>query len=57
MKCQICETKITKKNEGFFDLLNNEEQKRLLNLKKEQTICIECKHLLMIIDILSPFKI
>ena len=55
MKCQICSATITKSNIGFLDLLDNAEKKRLLNLKKEQTICIECKKTLMYIDVLSPF--
>jgi len=55
MKCQICGTKITSKNNGFSDLLNNEERKRLLNLKKNETICMRCKTDMLMLEIISPF--
>ncbi len=54
--CKICNTKITNKNNGFSDLLDNNERKRLLKLKKEETVCTECKYLFMAVDIMSPFK-
>jgi uncharacterized membrane protein YvbJ len=53
--CQICGTKITRHNAGFSNLLDNEEQKRLLKLKKEQTICTDCKFIVMAVEIISPF--
>jgi hypothetical protein len=54
--CQICGTSITEQNNGFSDLLDNEESKRLLHLAKEQTICGECKFTVMALEIISPFK-
>jgi hypothetical protein len=54
-KCNICNTKISKRNNGFSDLLNNEEHKRTLKLKREQTICIECKFSVMALEIITPF--
>jgi hypothetical protein len=56
MKCQICGAEVTKNNNGFSDLLNNEEKKRVLNLKPEQTVCCECKFTVMALDIISPFR-
>jgi hypothetical protein len=55
MKCDLCGQKISRHNDGFSDLLNNEEQKRLLNLKKGRTICLDCKFTVMALDIISPF--
>jgi hypothetical protein len=54
-KCTICNTKITDSNNGFSDLINNSEKKRLLNLKKEQTICLDCKSDLLYAGIISPW--
>jgi len=55
MNCKICKSRITQQNNGFSDLLDNEEKKRFLNLKKNQTICTDCKFIVMSLDIISPF--
>jgi hypothetical protein len=54
-KCELCGTEITSKNNGFSDYLDNEERKRLLKLKCNQTICNECKYITLAINIISPF--
>ena len=55
MKCKLCDEKINKKNNGFSELLDNEEKKRLLKLKKSETVCTECKTTLLLIDVISPY--
>ena len=54
-KCAICGNKVSVRNNGLSSLLDNEELKRMLDLKKEQTICHECKSTIMALDIFSPF--
>lgn len=55
-ECAICGEKISRLNNGFSDLLDNSEKKKLLNIKGEQTICNDCKFTLMAVSIFSPFK-
>jgi phage-related protein len=53
--CKICSEKI-KKNSGLSELaLNNDERRRLLGLKKDESICIDCKKDLLYAAIISPF--
>lgn len=54
-KCAICGNEISEENNGFSNLLDNSETKRLLSLKHEQTICTDCKFTLMAVEIFSPF--
>lgn len=54
-KCQLCGDPITSKNNGFSDLLNNDEMKKVLKLRKDQTVCTDCKFTCMAVEILSPF--
>jgi hypothetical protein len=55
-KCTICNSKITKNNNGISkETLNYSETQRFLKLKKEQTICLECKKDLLYAGIISPF--
>ena len=56
MKCTLCGEKITKCNNGFSELLDNEEKQKVLQLKHDETICTECKFDLMMLDIISPFR-
>jgi hypothetical protein len=54
-KCAICSTKITRLNNGFLELLTSEEKKRLIGLKKDQSICLECKSEMLYAGIISPW--
>lgn len=54
-KCTLCQATITDRNNGFSDLLDNSEKKRLLNLGKEQTVCLECKSDLLLAGIINPY--
>ena len=55
MKCKICKSKIVKK--GFSDLLNNDEARRFLKLKKKENICMDCKTDLLYNNMLAPWLI
>lgn len=54
-KCTLCQATITDRNNGFSDLLDNSEKKRLLNLGKDQTVCLECKSDLLLAGIITPY--
>jgi len=54
-RCVLCNTKITAGNNGFSDMLNNEERKRLMGLNKTQTVCLECKFIALALAVISPF--
>ena len=54
-RCQICSDKIKNNNNGLSDLLDNSEIQKVLKLRKDQTICIECKKDLLYADIINPF--
>ena len=53
MKCKLCGQKI--KKHGFSNLLDNSENKKLVGLNKDQSICIECKTTMLNMNILHPF--
>lgn len=55
-KCALCSTEITLKNNAFPGLFSDDEQKRILKLRKDQTVCLECKSICMMLDIISPFQ-
>lgn len=54
-KCAICGARVISGNTGFSDLLSNEEKKKILNLQPKETICTECKFIVMAVEIISPF--
>lgn len=41
MKCTICNTEITRDNE-FSEVFNEEEKKRLSEIKKDLKVCSDC---------------
>ena len=54
-QCEICKRPIRGNNNGFSDLLNNDERKKTIGIDREQTICIECKSILLYTGLISPY--
>jgi len=54
-KCKFCKCKVSFKNQGFLSCLNDDEKKRLKELKLEKTehICIDCKKELLFANLVS----
>ena len=52
-KCEICGTKLNDNGLGIDHIFSIKEKRKLRGLRKDQTICADCKIQMLILNITS----
>lgn len=55
--CMLCGERVSEKEAGYVDWFNGDELSKLKKLRKQkETICMDCKKIMLYCSIISPFK-